>query len=101
MGYRVRDYLSSLGKEGWELVSVAPQIGDLNPMKGKSAAVASLMDFAIAGPRVTTISQHRAGTVGYFFWFKRPMEIINCPVCKAELINAKFFLYKMRKQINS
>lgn len=73
-GRAVWDYLASLGKYGWELISVAPQIGDTNPQKGKSSTLAaSLMDFAIAGPRVTTMTQHMTGTTGYFFWYKRPM----------------------------
>jgi hypothetical protein len=73
-GRAVWDFLASLGKDGWELVSVAPQIGDTNPQRGKSSNVmASLFDFAIAGPRVTTMSQHMTGTTGYFFWYKRPM----------------------------
>lgn len=95
MGYRVWDYLSSLGKEGWELVSVAPQIGDINPMTGKSSTgIASLMDMAIAGPRVTTMTQHRAGTVGFFFWYKRPLEIIRCSVCNSEITSDSQFCTK-------
>jgi hypothetical protein len=72
------DYLAKLGKDGWELVSVASQIGDINPQKGKKAsAMASLLDVAIAGPRVTTMTQHKTGTAYYKEQVKISLDNIN------------------------
>jgi hypothetical protein len=83
-GRGVWDHLASLGRNGWELVSVAPQIGDTNPAKrDKAAAFMNMFDMAMAGPRITPLTQHKTGTTGYFFWYKRPLATIQCPTCKA------------------
>lgn len=99
-GRAVWNYLASLGKKGWELVSVAPQIGDTNPQRGKaSTVIGGLFDFAIAGPRLTPATQHKTGTTGYFFWYKRPIRMIHCPICNAELLYDSVFCTKCGSKI--
>jgi len=66
------DYLASLGMEGWELVSVTSHIGAVN--EEKSTVGKTLLSAAVMGPLVTTMAQNKSGTIGYFFWYKRPMQ---------------------------
>ena len=69
----IRHCFSELGQSGWELVNIVSQIGDMNPDKGPS--VGKAVDLFMAGPRVNTMTEHKAGTVGYLFAFKR--EILD------------------------
>ena len=80
----ISNYLSSLGKAGWELVNVVEEIGGERKENQDGSVVAGLLDLAIAGPRVTTQNQHRAVTLGYHFWFKRLFEPKLCDNCKTE-----------------
>jgi tetratricopeptide (TPR) repeat protein len=80
----VTDYITSLGKEGWELVNVVEEIGNERVENKESKAIAGLFDLAIAGPRVTAQNQHKAVTLGYYLWFKRLFEPKLCNKCKTE-----------------
>jgi hypothetical protein len=91
-GKNVWNHLASLGKDGWELVSIAPQIGDTNPAKrDKATMFMNAFDLAMAGPRLTPLTQHKTGTTGYFFWYKRPLATIQCPTCKAVFLSDSLF----------
>jgi len=55
------------------LVSVVSTIGDTYPQQtdtGVGSEFANLM----VGPGVTTITQHKAGTIGYLFSCKREID---------------------------
>ncbi len=86
-GRNVWDHLASLGREGWELVSVAPQIGDTNPNKQEIIESESVA-------LVTVRRRYMTGTTGYFFWYKRPIRTIHCPVCNAALLSDSVFCTK-------
>ena len=98
-GNRAWDHIMSMGKSGWELVSVVQAIGDISK-KDTSTKVASLFDFAMAGPRVTPATQHRAATVGYFFWFKRPLLVLPCSLCGAEILSCDKFCQKCGEKVD-
>jgi hypothetical protein len=80
----VLEFINSLGKVGWELVNIVDEIGNERPRNKTGKLVASLFDFAIAGPRVTPMTQYRTVTLGYHLWFRRPYEPKVCKKCKAE-----------------
>ena len=66
----IHNYFNSIGEQGWELITVTSHIGDTNPQQN-TAKTQKFMDAMIAGPRVTTMTQHITGTNGYLFSFKR------------------------------
>ena len=70
----IMERINALGKSGWELVNVVEEVGNERDKNKSSNVVAALLDFAIAGPRVTTANQHKTVTLGYYLWFKRPHE---------------------------
>jgi len=74
---RAFDWLAKLGKMGWELVNVVPQIGDMRTAvetKTAGEGVGEALGRLFAGPGVSHLTQHLTGTIAYFFWFKRPLE---------------------------
>ena len=66
----IYNYFDSLGTDGWELVSVVSHIGDTNPQQ-RGSSVSQEFANLMVGPGVTTMTQHKAGTIGYLFAFKR------------------------------
>jgi hypothetical protein len=91
--------INALGKSGWELVNVVEEIGNERDENKNGKAIATLLDFAIAGPRVTTATQHKAVTLGYYLWFKRPYEPKVCPNCKTENSLEDTFCYQCGTKI--
>jgi len=90
-GEEVVNYINTLGKEGWELINAVEETGNERSDNKEGQAIASLLDLAIAGPRVTNMTQHRAVTLGYFLWFKRAYEPKICKNCKAENSSADMY----------
>ena len=66
----IYNYFNSLGTDGWELVSVVSHIGDTNPLQAEAGVGREFANLMV-GPGVTTMTQHKAGTTGYLFSFKR------------------------------
>jgi len=82
-GDQILDYINQEGEAGWELISVVQKIGNeifYDPKAQKKAEksageiLGNLFTGMMAGPVVTPSTQHRAATIGYWFWFKRTKE---------------------------